>query len=92
MTNHTWVEKGEYGSLARLAKRGLSISAQNKSQRTMNEIIIKIATEIAENEVERRIGEWLAIEIDDQGDEVLTRRSTGTIRRGLQRSTNCTKK
>ena len=44
----------------------------NKSQRTMNEIIIKIATEIAENEVERRIGEWLAIEIDDQGDEVLT--------------------
>jgi hypothetical protein len=38
----------------------------------MNEIIIKIATEIAENEVERRIGEWLAIEIDDQGDEVLT--------------------
>ena len=37
-----------------------------------NEMIVKIATEIAENEVERRIGDWLAIEVDDYDNEVLT--------------------
>ena len=35
------------------------------------EKIIKAASEIAENEVERRIGEWLAIEVVDY-TEVLT--------------------
>ena len=35
------------------------------------EKIIKAASEIAENEVERRIGEWLAIEVVDD-TEVLT--------------------
>jgi hypothetical protein len=37
-----------------------------------NEMIVKIATEIAENEVERRIGDWLAIEVDDYCNEVFT--------------------
>ncbi len=35
------------------------------------EKIIRVASEIAENEVERRIGEWLAIEVVDD-TEVLT--------------------
>ena len=35
------------------------------------EKIVKAASEIAENEVERRIGEWLAIEVVDDV-EVLT--------------------
>jgi hypothetical protein len=35
------------------------------------EKISKVASEIAENEVERRIGEWLAIEVVDD-TEVLT--------------------
>ena len=35
------------------------------------EKIVKAASEIAENEVERRIGEWLAIEVVDD-TEVLT--------------------
>ena len=35
------------------------------------EKISKVASEIAENEVERRIGEWLAIEVVDY-TEVLT--------------------
>jgi len=35
------------------------------------EKIMRAASEIAENEVERRIGEWLAIEVVD-GTEVLT--------------------
>jgi hypothetical protein len=38
----------------------------------MKDLINKIAGEIAENEVERRIGEWLAIEVDEDGTEVLT--------------------
>jgi hypothetical protein len=38
----------------------------------MKDLINKIAGEIAENEVERRIGEWLAIEVDKDGNEVLT--------------------
>ena len=37
-----------------------------------NTTIIKIATEIAENEVERRIGYYLAIEITDDGNEQYT--------------------
>ena len=39
----------------------------------MKDLINKIAGEIAENEVERRIGEWLAIEVDEDGTEVLTK-------------------
>ena len=35
-------------------------------------LINKIAGEIAESEVERRIGEWLAIEVDEDDNEVLT--------------------
>ena len=38
----------------------------------MKDLINKIAGEIAENEVERRIGEWLAIEVDEDGTELLT--------------------
>lgn len=38
----------------------------------MKDLMKKIAGEIAENEVERRIGEWLAIEVDEDDNEVLT--------------------